>query len=146
MAIGQDIYNDTRLILAKLETLYTSRPALSAAAAHQQAAQRLLSSWTIDGGIFNRAAQLLPADLPMLNDPRFLKDREAYSGRPWAREAMERMRPEALVEIREGFEVLEMLLGDGRAWVLGTETVGLGDIEGEYWFLSTSSFYFFTSR
>ncbi len=43
------------------------------------------------------------------------------------------MRPEALVEIRGAFELLEMtLLADGRDWILKTENPSLADIEGMF--------------
>jgi len=41
------------------------------------------------------------------------------------------MRPEALVEMRSSFELLETtLLADGREWILKTEGPSLADIEG----------------
>ena len=90
----------------------------------------------MDGGLFVRASQLLPSSLPLLKDPKFTKDREDYTGRSWTKENMVRGRPEALVEIRRAFELLETtLLADGRDWILGTEEPGLGDIEGEFNFL-----------
>lgn len=43
----------------------------------------------------------------------------------------EKTRPEALVEIRSSFELLETtLLADGREWILKTEGPSLADIEG----------------
>lgn len=66
-----------------------------------------------------------------MKDSRFTKDREELSGRPWTKENIERMRPEALVEIKKGFELLETaLLADGRDWILKTTSPSLADIEG----------------
>jgi hypothetical protein len=140
VAIGRDVYNDTRLILAKLETLYPSHRRISfpSSSPEQCALERLLESWAVDGGVFARASQLIPSSMPLLRDPKFTKDREDYTGRSWTKAAVDQGRPEALVEIRRAFEILEdTLLKDGREWVLKTEGPGLGDIEGE-WFCYAS--------
>lgn len=69
--------------------------------------------------------------MPLIADPKFQKDREDYTGTKWTKEAMDKARPEALVEVRGRFEVLEYdVLGDGRLWVGGTENgPGVLDIE-----------------
>lgn len=60
-----------------------------------------------------------------------MRDREDYTGRSWERGAVERGRPEALVDVRGAFGVLEDgLLGDGRRWVGGGEGPDVLDIEG----------------
>jgi len=133
MAIGRDIYLDTRLIIEKLETLFpssTEHPSISATTNDQKALERLLSLWTIDAGIFVRASQLIPTSAPLLKDAKFTKDREQLSGRSWSAESIEKNRPEAVAEIKNGFAMLEnTLLADGRDWVLGTEKPSLADIE-----------------
>ncbi|CCD34750.1 putative glutathione s-transferase protein [Botrytis cinerea BcDW1] len=126
--IGRDIYHDTRLILQKLEDLYPERPKISGGAA-QSGIEKLLEMWTVDG-LFARAAQLLPLDLPLLRDPKFTSDREDYTGRSWERESLEKGRPEALVAFKGAFEMVERgFLGDGREWILGGEGPSLADIE-----------------
>ena len=131
MSIGRDIYCDTRLILQKLEDKFPIG-ALGASEPDQKAIEKLLESWTIDGGIFARAAQTMPVELPLLNDPKFTKDREDYMGRSWQKDDIKAMRPEALTHIRDAFVFLETgLLADGRQWVLKTEKPSLADIEGE---------------
>ena len=131
MAIGRDIYCDSRLILLKLEEKFPSG-ALGAQQPDQKAIEKLLENWTIDGGIFVRAAQSLPAETPILNDPKFTKDREDYSGRSWAKENLNAIRPEGLTHMRDAFVFLETgLLADGRQWVLKTEKPSLADIEGQ---------------
>ena len=133
VAIGRDIYNDTRLIIQKLETLYPSQRKISSSTRAGQAQERQLEQWIIDGGIFARASQLIPSSMPLLRDPKFTKDREDYSGRPWSKEAVDRNRPEALVEIRAAFDVLEtLLLADGKEWIAETDGPGLADIEGGF--------------
>ena len=129
LSIGKDIYNDTRLILKKLEEFYPSAPRISATSPDQCAIERLLDHWAIDSGLFTRAAQLIPADLPFSKDPKVAKDRQDFSGGRWGN--AEKARPEALVEIRSSFELLETtLLADGRDWILKTEGPSLADIEG----------------
>ncbi|KAI9660757.1 MAG: hypothetical protein M1831_003449 [Alyxoria varia] len=138
LAHNRNIYLDTRLQLQKLEdTLFpsgssTHRQALrtSTTTPDQRALIHLLTRYTTDAGIFTRAAQLIPPSMPLMKDPRFLKDRTDLSGRPWNAEAQEKGRAEALVHFRELFELLEKtLLADGREWILGTKEPGLADIE-----------------
>ena len=130
MSIGRDVYCDTRIILRKLEELFPNN-AIGASQPEQKALQKLLETWTIDGGIFDRASQLIPASMPLLNDPKFTKDRQDFSGRSWEKSKIEENRPEALAHIRNAFDLLETtLLSDDREWVLKTEKPSLADIEG----------------
>lgn len=70
-------------------------------------------------------------DLPLMSDPKFTKDRADFSGRPWNKDAVDKSRPEALVEIKSSFEFLETsMLADGREWILKTPGPSLADIEG----------------
>jgi glutathione S-transferase len=134
MAIGRDIYHDTRLILQKLESLFpasAAHPSISASGPEAQAIERLLEFWAVDAGIFNRACQLIPANSPMMNDKSFTDDRSQFSGRPWIKDAILSMRPEAVVDLKGTIGLLEeTLLADGRNWVLKTEGPSLADIEG----------------
>ena len=130
MAIGRDMYCDTRLILRKLEERFADG-ALGAAGPEQKAIERLLEKWMIEGPVFARAASLIPTTYPAMNDPTFTKDREQFSGRPWSKEAMQKGRPESIAYMRSCFELLETtLLADGREWVLKTDKPSLADIEG----------------
>jgi hypothetical protein len=134
LAIGRDIYHDTRLILSKLEALFPAsdaHPSISAITFENKATEKLLEYWIIDGGIFTRAAQLIPSSMPLLKDPKFAKDRQQYSGRSWNKDEMDAIRPEALVDIKGAFAFLEdSLLADGREWILNTKNPSLADIEG----------------
>lgn len=57
------------------------------------------------------------------------------TGREWSPEVQRKGRAEALVHIRDLFEVMEHgFLGDGREWVLGTEGPMLADVEGSWVF------------
>jgi glutathione S-transferase len=131
MGIGRDVYCDTRLMLDKLEQLFPS-DSLGASQPDQKAVQKLLEKWTIDAGVFARASQLIPTSMPLLNDPKFTKDREDFSGRSWNKAQIEAMRPESIAHIREGFSFLERtLLADDREWILKTKKPSLADIEGK---------------
>ena len=131
ISIGCDVFCDTRLILQKLEERFPSG-ALGATQPDQKAIEKLLGKWTVDGGVFVRASQLIPPELPLLNDPNFIKDREDYGGRSWDKSDVTNMRPEALAHMRGFFSFLEStLLADGREWVLKTEKPSLADIEGK---------------
>jgi glutathione S-transferase len=131
MSIGRDVYCDTRIILQKLEQLFP-KGTIGASEPDQKALEKLLEIWSIDGGVFNRAGQLIPASMPLLNDPKFVKDREDFNGRSWDKSKIEANRPEALAHIRNAFNLLETtLLADDREWILKTEKPSLGDIEGK---------------
>jgi glutathione S-transferase len=134
LAIGRDVYTDTRLILSKLEALYPAsdaHPSISASTFENKAMEKFLEYWMVDGGIFTRAAQLIPTNMPLFKDPKFTKDREQFGGRRWNKDEMEAMRPEALVEIKGAIMFLEeFMLADGREWIMNTKTPSLADIEG----------------
>ena len=136
MAIGKDVYCDTRLILLKLERMFPSGT-LGASQPDQRALTKLLEIWTVDGGVFNRAAQLIPSSMPLLKDEKFVLDRKDFSGRSWKKDDIENARPEAIAHIRGWFGFLEAtLLADDREWILKTGEPSLADIEGMKFTLS----------
>ncbi|KAI9788740.1 MAG: hypothetical protein M1816_006597 [Peltula sp. TS41687] len=129
LAAGRDVYYDTRLILQKLEEWYPDG-ALGApkTGGEHKALETLLQQWT-DGAVFGSASMLIPTHLPLLNDPKFIKDREDFSGRRWDKDSMERMKPAAVAEMVAAFGFLEhTLFADERRWILGTEKPALADI------------------
>lgn len=132
LSIGRDVYVDTRLIIQKLEQLYPSLPKLGASNTNPEhrALERLLEHLSIDGGVFAAAMRLIPANLPLLRDPKFQKDRADFTGERLTRDAAAALRPEAVNEIRLVADLLETtLLADGRDWILGTDKPSLADIE-----------------
>lgn len=130
LAIGRDVYLDTKLQLYKLELLHPDKPGLGADNPGDKAVQHLLSRLMNDAGVFAYASQLIPPNLPLLKDPAFSKDRGELTGRRWDEEAMLKGRPDALIEIVNVFKFLEStLLADGRTWILKTDTPSLADIE-----------------
>ena len=83
MAIGRDIYLDSRLILRKLEELFppsNEHPALSSKETEGMAA--LLNKFVVDAGVFSKAVGIMRPDRAALQDPAFVKDvshiRSAY--------------------------------------------------------------------
>lgn len=128
LSIGRDVYLDTRLIIDKLEQatdLPCARGPLGspgagggkASSPEHRALEQLLRIFVVDGGVFARAAQLIPHDLPLMRDRRFVRDRNAFfPGGVAPRE----LQPEALTEVQAAMRLLEStLLSDGRAWLLG---------------------------
>ncbi|CZR60496.1 uncharacterized protein PAC_10392 [Phialocephala subalpina] len=136
LSIGRDIYNDTRLILSKLDQLFppsSVHPSISAP--EHKGLEKLFEKWSIDGGLFRTAGALLPAELPLLKDPKFRRDREDYTGTSWSPENVARGRAEALVEMKSSFEMVENnFLRDGREWIAGTKEPSLTDIEAIWLF------------
>ncbi|EGE81587.1 hypothetical protein BDDG_04530 [Blastomyces dermatitidis ATCC 18188] len=126
---GKDIYCDSRLILQKLEELYPEGGRLGATDPDGQAIERMLENWTVDGGVFARACQLVPSAHILAAHPNFIRDREDASGLSFRKEDLERNRPDGMIHIKQAFEFLETtLLADGREWLRKTEKPSLADI------------------
>lgn len=144
VAIGEDIYCDTLLILQKLEQFYPAesdggsdgiKPRLGAVTPEMKALELLLEKWT-DVLVFPRAAaDCIPLDHPLVQDEKFIKDRAELWGESWDRETRAKKRPVALVNMRECFDLLEnTILGDGREWIGGSEGPTLLDIHSAWIF------------
>lgn len=129
LAIGRDIYFDSLLIFKKLETLYPES-ALGANECTGRALERLVEKWA-EGTLLQSVICLLPKNMPLLMDSKFLKDRQELWGMDFSPEGLEKGVSKSLVEVREHFSLLEDLLKDGRPWLLNTEKAGLIDIHGE---------------
>ncbi|KAF2793259.1 hypothetical protein K505DRAFT_306107 [Melanomma pulvis-pyrius CBS 109.77] len=133
MAIGKDIYCDSRLIISKLETLYPNS-SMTPTSTAEAGIRKLLENWTIDGGIFGNCCKLLPYWTPngLLQDTKFLDDRQQLmGGRRMTAELMEAARPEGLQHMRQAFEILEStFLADGRKWILGGDSPTVADVDG----------------
>lgn len=75
MAIGRDIYVDSRMILRKLEELFppsAEHPALSTKETEGMAA--LMNKFVVDAGVFSKAVGIMRPDRAALQDPAFVKD------------------------------------------------------------------------
>ncbi|KAI9832132.1 MAG: hypothetical protein M1819_004483 [Sarea resinae] len=131
LAIGKDIYCDSRLILQKLEELFPAG-GLSADTPEQRATERLLQTWSVEGGVFWHTAFLVPAEIPL--DEKFLKDRKSFAGINFSQEARKEQRPAAIAGMRSSLHFLEStLLADGRDFISKTEKPSLADIECKNW-------------
>ncbi|KAJ4417236.1 hypothetical protein N0V82_006269 [Gnomoniopsis sp. IMI 355080] len=131
-SIGRDVYLDTRLILAKLETLPTTLPKLGAASGSEQAAlERTLSSLTVTGGPFVWAVTLLPPQMPVFKDEVWIKDRTGFfPGAGKITAPSPEARAEAVANMRGFVGMLETtVFADGREWILNTQSPSLADIE-----------------
>jgi hypothetical protein len=130
LAIGRDIYLDTRLQLRVLESLPDiSTPRLGASKSQDMFVEKLLERYMIEGPVFGMAAGLVPVDVAQ--DPTFKEDRKGMLGKTWEREELEEGRGECLNFVRDLFGFLERtVFEDGRDWILGGEGPRLADIEG----------------
>ncbi|KAI5796263.1 hypothetical protein DFH27DRAFT_502126, partial [Peziza echinospora] len=132
LAIDGDVYADTRLIIQTLEERFPEtlpNAVLGPGGAAGSAWARLLEDWS--DNVFLNVLRLLPSDLPVLKDEKFLKDRRDFSGNPGAFDAavMEKGRPEALAQIRNYFHFVEhSLLSGNKKWVLGGDSPSPADI------------------
>ncbi|OAA68658.1 Thioredoxin-like fold protein [Niveomyces insectorum RCEF 264] len=137
LAIGRDVYMDSRLILRKLEQIaspslppllgITAAAGLSSSSSSSSpellALERLLDVLTVDGTLFANAGRLIPDSVPLLKDPAFHKDRADFMGAPMfphhplgdrarnsnhvSPSSSDLRRAEALVEIRHAAALLE---------------------------------------
>ena len=134
LAIGRDIYCDTRLIHAKLESLYPSNNLSSSLSRADLGLCKLLESWTLDS-LFMRLASILPSSFSLMQDPEWLADRAEMLGRPMGQtlseEQREASRKEGMAHVQAAFDLVERTwLSDGRQWICGTSGVTLVDLMG----------------
>lgn len=132
LAIGKDIYHDSRLIISTLEQVYPNST-LTPSTPAERGIQKLLENWTVDGGIFGAAVKCMPywSSTSLLQNKAFVDDRQALTGgRRMSAESMEKGRPEGLAALRVAFEMLERtFFADGREWLLGGEGPTTADID-----------------
>ncbi|KYG40623.1 hypothetical protein M433DRAFT_8624 [Acidomyces richmondensis BFW] len=93
--------------------------------------------------LFKPAAALIPAEIDLMKDPKFQRDREELWVRSWTKEAQNALRPAALAHVRANFDFLEDVLSDGRRWILGgndapmlVDAHGIGSLIGSSNFLA----------
>ena len=131
MAIGRDIYCDSRLMFEKLEQLFPENR-LGAQEPFEKGIEYLLENWVNDGGPFWRTASLIPPTADVMDDPEWIKDRTNMTGRPFNKDTLAAARPDGLVHSRMYFDMAEnKLMGDGRKYVLNTPEPTLSDIHGK---------------
>lgn len=133
LAIGRDIYCDSRVQMDTLEKLWTDSPRLGADPQNekerfQRGVEKLMETFAFDGGLFWRTASLIPPDTTLVHDPKWLDDREEMTGRRFTAEGQKAGLTDGLASTRMHLQLVEeCLLGDGRAFIAG-EKPGLGDV------------------
>lgn len=131
LAIGRDIYLDTRLIIRKLESLFPSPNPLGATNAQDRFISGLVERYFIEGPVFGIAAGLLPVEIA--TESNFNKDRQGFLGRNWSKEELENGRGDCLSYIKGLFSFLEeTVFQDGREWILIGEGPKIADIDGKF--------------
>lgn len=131
LAIGKDVYCDSRLIISKLETLYPGS-GLAPSTPVEAGIRKLFESWTVDGGIFFNAVKMMPywQDGSFLSNKAFVDDRQKLMGRRLTPDSMEAGRPDGAQHLQQAFDLLETtFLADGRDWILGTKEPSLADLD-----------------
>ena len=131
MAVGKDVYIDSKLILSKLETLYPDS-VLKPNTPEQAGARKLFEHYS-DSGLFNNAVKLMPywSSNSLVQNKTFLDDRQKLmGGRRMTAENMQAGRPEGLQNMQQAFEAMEnTFLADGRQWILGSDGPTVADID-----------------
>ncbi|KXS94749.1 hypothetical protein AC578_3895 [Pseudocercospora eumusae] len=127
MAIGRDIYIDTRLMLAKLETFFPENR-LGAEDGFGSGVEDLLENFVIDGGPFWRTAACIPPTAPLMKNEVWTKDRFDGSGGGFTKQALLDNRAWSISQLRIYYSIVEKMLQDGRQWILGGDTPGLAEI------------------
>lgn len=127
MAIGRDVYIDTRLMLRKLETLYP-QDKLGATNSFEQGFEDMLEEFIIDGGPFVRTSGCIPVSAPFVNDKVWMKDRFDGSGGMFTREMLVENRSWCISQLRLYFTMLERVLADGRKWLLNGPKPTLAEV------------------
>ncbi|RPB05293.1 hypothetical protein L873DRAFT_1798295 [Choiromyces venosus 120613-1] len=121
LSIGNEVFCDTALIVRVLEEKFPKGVLGEGAQGWEE-----WEAWSDQ--IFPYAAALIPSDLPLMKDERFVKDREDYSGRSYKKEDVDAGRERALEKVRGFYARTEKVLSDGRDWILG-DKMTLADIE-----------------
>ncbi|SMY22416.1 unnamed protein product [Zymoseptoria tritici ST99CH_1A5] len=137
MAIGRDLYVDTRLMIAKLEQMFppsAEHPALSTPETAGVAS--LLQKLTIEGSVFREVVKQMPS--AVWKDPKFAKDRAGFMPESGMKTDGKTTRAEGITHMREMFAIIESMFADGREWIAGTGKLSLADLEGLWaidWFI-----------
>ncbi|KAL6710513.1 hypothetical protein ACN47E_008561 [Coniothyrium glycines] len=117
LAVGRDVFLDTRLILRKLEALFPSPKPLAATNPHDAFITGLIERHLIEGPVFAIATGLIPVEIA--TESTFNDDRKGFLGRNWTKEELEEGRGECLAYVKGLFSFLEeTILQDGRDWIL----------------------------
>jgi len=132
LAIGRDIYLDTRLQLRALEALPgVTTPRLGATNPSDLFVEKLLEKLINEGPVFAAAAGMVPMEIAQ--NEQFNKDRQGLFGNQWTKEEIEENLGGSANYIKNLFAFLEeTALKDGREWILTGDGPKMADIEGEW--------------
>ncbi len=135
MAIGRDIYCDSRLIIDKLERLFPETSIGARSDPFARGLEHLFETWLIDGGPFWRTAGLIPPTAEVVRDRKWCEDRREMTGRTLDADTLAKNRAECLAHARTYFHIVETeLLADGRNYLLDTPEPTLADIHAIWTF------------
>ncbi|KAG0634917.1 hypothetical protein HOY80DRAFT_894041, partial [Tuber brumale] len=121
LSIGNEVFCDTSLIVRVLEEKFPRGRLGESGEAWEE-----WEAWSDQ--VFPYAAALIPSNLPLMKDDKFVKDREDYSGRSYRKEDVDAGRERALERARGFYGHTEKVLSDDRDWILG-DKMTLADIE-----------------
>jgi glutathione S-transferase len=134
LAIGRDIYCDSRLIIDKLEELFPDNR-IGAKDPFTRGLEHLIENYIIDGGPFWRTSGLIPSTANVIKSKEWMEDRHKMTGRQFNADTLREGRPEALAHSRMYFDLMENeLLVDGRHYLLDTPEPSLADIHAVWVF------------
>lgn len=131
MAIGRDVYLDSRMIIQKLEQLFpasSQHPALSTSETVGLAA--LLDKFATDASLFTAAVTLISWDPSAPGMRELAQDRAGFFPKAWAEDDAALTKKEGVTRVRQSFAILESFFADGREWIGETAKAGLADLEG----------------
>ncbi|KAF9451685.1 hypothetical protein P691DRAFT_807033 [Macrolepiota fuliginosa MF-IS2] len=131
LAIGNDVYCDTSLIVSALERRFppsagyaTLLPPKKQGGSSDTGLIKAFSKYYVDQ-LFTLAPMLLPWDkIPA----SFVKDRSAFFGAPLDVNAIKASRPHTMSKLASHFALVEEQLSDDREWLFNTELPSLADI------------------
>jgi glutathione S-transferase len=139
LAIGRDIYCDTRLIINKLAELFPENR-VGSKNPFEKGLEHVFETWLVDAGPFWRTAGLIAPDADILKDDAWCKDRLEMSGKNFDADTLRKGRPENVAHARMYFNTMEdELLADGRNFLLNGPDPTLVDIHGIWTFHWTIS-------
>ncbi|KAF8655304.1 hypothetical protein AX16_003201 [Volvariella volvacea WC 439] len=132
LAIGNDVYCDTSLIISALERHFPSSagygtvfPPRKHGGGTDLGVTKAFSQFYVDTTLFPLATALLPWD----KFPKsFIQDRSALRGAPINTQAMLAARGASLSQLSSHLTLVEEQLADDREWLFDTNLPGLADI------------------
>jgi glutathione S-transferase len=117
LQVGADIYCDTQLIMLEIEKRAPRTPLLPPGQAGEA---RALAMW-VDRNIFWSSVGVVMGGIGDKLPEAFIKDRSAFSGRPFDVAKLKEAAPFAAEQTYAQMALAEDMLADGRPYLLGAE-------------------------